>query len=315
MNNTRTIRAGARLSTVTSTTLTVLLLASMGQGALSTALLAASGLGFELLKWSSWNDVWSAHNAGNPDRRNIMAILCAAAVILSIGASIATTRANLSVSAGDYLSVTQKRDLILKQINQKQQAIDVCTAANRITLCATPLQKEVTGLQLQLESLVIPQPDEATALIMEVKNITGLTFSQSATLVVTLISVMLDATGLYFLYLQLPAQTDIQAAHGTLPETHQDTPVSPSESPLPLHTPAHTTHIHGDVNLSVTLGVESTIRTAKTLIESGESRPSIRALSDKMNIPQHTAQTILCWLADAGHLQRLDGGRGYAPLQ
>ena len=120
--------------------MTVLLLASIGQGFISTALLAAAGLGFELLKWSSWQDAWEAHHHQQDDKRNLLAGLCLLAVMLSIGASIATTRSNLAVNAGGYIQATNQQQLIADQIRQKQAAIDVCTKANRITLCAMPLQ-------------------------------------------------------------------------------------------------------------------------------------------------------------------------------
>ena len=292
------------LSTVTSTVMTVLLLASIGQGFTSVALLAAAGLGFELLKWNAWRDAWHSHYSHQHDRRNILAVLCALAVVLSIGASIATTRSSLAVSAGDYLDATRKESLLVDMIRQKQEAIDVCTEANRITLCAMPLQKEVSALQQQLDSLEIPAPDEATALITEVGNITGLSFSDSATAVVTVISIMLDATGLYFLFLLLPAQ------EATSTKQTDDRSIVYREPEQPC-TDVHT-HVYGDVNLSVTLGIDATLRQAMELIQSGEVKPSVRQLSESMQLPQHTAQTILYWLAEAGQLERQPNGRGYA---
>ena len=139
----RSVKAGTLLSTVTSTVMTILLLASIGQGFISTTLLAAAGLGFELLKWNSWQDAWNAHYSGKTDRRNIMGLLCLLAVVLSIGASIATTRSNLALNASDYLQATEDKALLQEQIRQKQEAIDVCTAANRITLCSIPMIIEV----------------------------------------------------------------------------------------------------------------------------------------------------------------------------
>ena len=202
----RTTSIGAALSTVTSTTMTVLLLGSMGQGALAVALLAGAGLGFEILKWSSWKDSWKAHDAEQFDKRNIMACLCAAAVVMSVAASIATTRSNLAISSSGYLNALEQRTNLQIQIAQKQAAADACIAANRITLCARPLQNEITILQNDLTNLSIPAPDEATALVMEVGKITGLDFSDSATLVMALISIMLDASGLYFLFKQHESQ-------------------------------------------------------------------------------------------------------------
>ena len=301
-NHSRSTRIGALLSTSTSTIMTVLLLASMGQGFLSSALLAVAGLAFELLKWSSWQDSWQAHYSHQHDKRNILALLCTLAVILSIGASIATTRSNLAVNAGGYLQATQHRQLITDQIRQKQAAIDVCTAANRITLCARPLQSEVSELQKELNTLEIPKPDEATALIMEVGNITGLSFNQSATLVVTLISIMLDAAGLYFLYKQTEQEPDYSPA----PEALTNEPIKAIESAGGLHT-----HVYGNVNLTVQLGIDDLLTRALNSIQSGEVKPSVRSLSESMELPQHTAQTILYWLAEAGHIQRQEKGRGY----
>ena len=290
----RTIKTGAYLSTITSTLMTVLLLASMGQGLLSVAILAAAGLGFELLKWSAWRDSWQAHYSHQHDKRNILAGLCAVAVLLSIGASIATTRSNLSISAGGYLEAREQRALLVEQIRQKQESIDVCTAANRITLCARPLQEEQAQLRQELNNLKTPAPDEATALILEVANLTGFPFDQAATLVVTIISVMLDAAGLYFLYKQLEL-----------------TPASA----LPAQAePAGglSTHVYGDVNLFVSLGIDELLRRSLDGIQSGEVKPSVRSLAENLELPQHTAQTILYWLAEAGHLQRQTNGRGYA---
>ena len=289
----RTIKTGAYLSTATSTTMTVLLLASIGQGWLSVGLLAAAGIGFELLKWSSWGDAWAAHYSHQQDKRNLMALLCTVAVILSIGASVATTRSNLDVSAGSYLKAREQRALLVEQIRQKQEAIDVCTAANRITLCARPLSAELEQLKQELNSLEIPAPDEATALILETANITGLSFDQAATLVVTVISVMLDASGLYFLYKQ-QEQSGV-----TLPVTRQEPAGGLS------------THVYSDMNLSVRLGIDDLLNRALSCIQSGDVKPSVRHLSESLGLPQHTAQTVLHWLAEAGHLKRQKAGKGY----
>ncbi len=296
----RSIAMGARLSTATSTIMTVLLLASIGQGFLSVALLSAAGLGFELLKWHSWQDAWSAHYRHQNDRRNVFAVLCAVAVVLSIGASVATTRSSLAVNASDYLQATRQQELINTQIDHKQSAIESCIDANRITLCARPLQEEVSELQAQLAALKVPAPDEATALISEVASLSGLPFNEAATLVVMLISVMLDASGLYFLY----KTSELSASH------HQPE-VMPSRQ---NNQPESKTSQYDDnqqINLSVTLGVDDTLRQAMELISSGKVRPSIRSLSDSLDVPQHTAQTILHWLSEAGHLQKQGRGKGY----
>lgn len=301
---TRSIEFGAKLTTATSTLMTVLLLASMGQGMLSVSLLAASGLGFELLKWNSWQDALKAHHGANIDRRNVFGALCTVAVVLSIGASVATTRSNLAVSSADYLRDTQQQELIISQIAQKQTAIDVCMAANRVTLCAMPLQAEVSELQGKLAGLVVSAPDEATALIMEVSKVSGLDFDGAVTLVVLLISVMLDASGLYFLFKTTMPDSDNTAAWSR----NNEMPVVENRD--------NTTSASGDtsqhINLSVTLGVDETLRQALKLISSGSVRPSIRSLSESLDVPQHTAQTILHWLAEAGHLQKQGRGKGYS---
>ena len=307
-NQSRTIRAGAALSTSTSTIMTVLLLASIGQGFISTALLAAAGLGFELLKWSSWQDAWQAHHNHQHDKRNLLAGLCLLAVLLSIGASIATTRSNLAINAGGYIGATNQQQLINDQIRQKREAIDVCTKANRITLCVMPLQAEVSDLQNQLINLEIPAPDEATALINEVSTITGLSFDQAATVVVAIIAIMLDAAGLYFLYKQTDIQGDFNQNHVVQPHemVRQE-----SEPENLTDQEANTCHIHGDVYLSVSLGIDDQIRKALNLIQSGEVKPTVRNLSESLQLPQHAAQTLLYWLAEAGHIQRQEKGRGY----
>lgn len=303
VSQTRSVRAGAILSTTTSTVMTVLLLASMGQGFLSVALLAAAGLGFELLKWSSWRDAWQAHNHHQHDKRNLLAVLCAVAVVLSIGASVATTRSNLAVSATGYMDASDQKTLLQSQVKQKQAAIDVCTAANRITLCARPIQAEVSELQEQLNNLVVPAPDEATALILEVGKLSGLAFDQAATLVVALISIMLDASGLYFLFKQteqepvqiVPAVVSAPAsiqARSTVEELH--------------------THMHGDVNVSFNVGLDELTLKTLSAIRNGEIKPSVRSVQESFELPQHAAQTILYWLAESGHLEKGSAGRGYA---
>ncbi len=302
-NHSRSIWAGSLLSTSTSTIMTVLLLASIGQGWLSVLLLAAAGLGFELLKWSSWQDAWQSHYSHQPDKRNILAALCALAVILSVMASIATTRSNLAISASGYTVATEQKALLLDQIRQKQEAIDVCTAANRITLCARPLQTELSELTHQLNNLVIPAPDEATALVMEVGKLSGLAFDESATLVVALVSIMLDASGLYFLYKQTVMQEPVIQP---MPSTDAEALPEPEKPAGGLHT-----HIHGDMNLSVSLGVDDLLKRSLELIQSKQVKPSVRSLAESLELPQHTAQTILHWLADAGHIQRQESGRGY----
>ncbi len=282
-NHSRTTRAGSLLSTSTSTIMTVLLLASIGQGWLSVVLLAAAGLGFELLKWSSWQDAWQAHNSHQHDKRNILAALCTLAVVLSVAASIATTRSNLTVGAGVYIEATRQQALFLDQIRQKQEAIDVCTAANRITLCSIPLQAEVQELQEQLNRLMIPDPDEATALVTEISHITGLAFNDAATVLVVLVATMLDASGLYFLF----KQTEKQPVYGVKAEA---LPTGSEQGSLPAA--GLQTHVYGDVNLSVSLGIESTVKTALNLIQSVEVKPTVRNLSE------------------SGHFQRQEKGRG-----
>ena len=244
-----------------------------------------------------------ATTATSQSRENILAALCALAVILSVMASIATTRSNLSISASGYTQATEQKALLLDQVRQKQEAIDVCTAANRITLCARPLQAELSELTHQLNNLVIPAPDEATALVMEVGNLSGLAFDEAATLVVALVSIMLDASGLYFLYKQTVMQEPIIEP---LSDTKAEA-LPESEKPAGgLHT-----HVYGDVNLSVSLGVDDLLRKSLELIQSRQVKPSVRSLAESLELPQHTAQTILTWLADAGHIKRQDSGRGY----
>lgn len=220
---------------------------------------------------------------------------------ITIGASVATTRSSLAVNASDYLQATRQQELINTQIDHKQSAIESCIDANRITLCARPLQDEVSELQAQLAALKVPVPDEATALISEVSSLSSLSFSDAATLVVLLISTMLDASGLYFLY----KTSGLNASH------HQPEAMPSRQSNQP-DVKASRRDDNQQINLSVTLDVDDTLRQAMELISSGKVRPSIRSLSDSLDVPQHTAQTILHWLSEAGHLQKQGRGKGYA---
>lgn len=308
----RTIRIGAGLSTVTSTIMTILLLASMASGWLSTLLLAAAGLGFELLKWCSWTDAWRSHHQGHHDRRNLMAMICTLAVILSIGASVATTRSNLSVSAADTLQAQQQQALLLEQIRQKQAAIDVCTAANRITLCARPLQAEVSQLQAKLNELVIPAADEATALVLDVARVLSLDFNQAATLVMTLVSVMLDAAGLTFLFLlQEARQVNSQPVYTAKSSAERNITLHEQNPAQDLHTGVDTpSDPHPVLQLAISVRIDQTLQDALQRIQAGDLKPSVRSLSEALDLPQHTAQTLLYWLAEAGHLQKLPG-KGY----
>ncbi len=102
--------------------------------------------------------------------------------------------------------------------------------------------------------------------------------------------VMLDASGLYFLY-----KTSEQ--HLDKPESDNATTEEPSSN---------------QISLSVTLGVGDTLRQAMTLINSGQIRPNIPNLSDSLDVHQHRAQTILHCLSAAGHLQKQGRGKGYA---
>ncbi|MGI9276238.1 MAG: hypothetical protein ACR2PT_15535 [Endozoicomonas sp.] len=310
----RTVRIGALLSTVTSTVMTILLLASMASGWLSTVLLATAGLGFELLKWCSWTDAWRSHYQGQHDRRNIMALLCTLAVILSIGASIATTRSNLAISANDTLQAQQQQTSLLEQILQKQAAIDVCTAANRITLCARPLQEDVSRLQADLNDLVIPAPDEATALILDVAMITGLPFDQAATGVMALVSVMLDAAGLAFLFLQQDgSQVNRKPVYAEKSSVERNITLHGQNPAQGLHTDIHSSsEAHTPLlQLDISVRIDETLKDALQRIQAGDIKPSVRSLAQSMNLPQHTAQTLLYWLSDGGYLQRQPGGKGY----
>ena len=167
-----------------------------------------------------------------------------------------------------------------------------------------PLQNDVSTLQQQLAGIETPTPDEATTLIMEVANITGLPFDYAATLVVSVISIMLDAAGLYFLYQQ--QTTSAEAAPGQLNTSLPQPTEVPQLPDKNLHT-----GVHSNVNLSKQLGVDDILYQALHLIESGEIKPSVRSLTDAMELPQHTAQTILYWLAEAGYLHRQPNGKGY----
>ena len=291
----RITRIGSTLSTATSTTMTVALMASLGAGFFGSLLMACAGLGFELLKWSSWKDAWSSHYSGKTDRRNILAILCGVSVVLSVAASVATARSGLAENASGYLEATQQKEMILSQIEQRQKAIDICLAANRVSLCAKPIQKEVSRLQSELKQISIPSPDEATALVSEVSTVTGLAFKESATAVIGLISIMLDASGLYFLFL------GISSSSSQVVEPVKNNIVEVIEAPKQENI----------IHLSVTLGVDETISRAWDLIESQEIKPSVRNLAEKLEVPNHASQAILYWLAESGKIQRTANGRGY----
>ena len=300
-------RIGATVSTATSTIMTVLLMSAIGQGFISSALLALAGLGFEIFKWSSWRDAWESHYSGQHDKRNILAALCSLAVLVSIGASIATSKSGLSVGSTEYLQAQQRIDTLQTQISQKQQAAQACIDASRITACAVPLQAEISELQDRIGAVTVPEIDEATALVLEVSSITGLSFEHSVSLVIGIISVMLDASGLYFLFAGLDAggRKDGSVNADTWRHESETNNVN-TDSSIP-----DSVVVNGDVNLSVSLGVDETLRKAWGLIESGQAKPSVRGLSESLNIPNHAAQAILYWFAESGKLHRMESGRGY----